>query len=241
MTSTQDTKEQVQQTASTAADEGKHVAAVVGEEAQNVAGQAKDQVRELMNETIGQVNDQSRTQLDRLVGTLKSVSTDLESMATSADTGLATQLTQQVAERARGLSTHLDGREPSDVLDDVRQFARRRPALFLLGALSAGVVVGRMARGAKQAHSQDSGSSTGTGVPDVVAPPSSATASNGLTSGATSAAPSYGQPVIAAPTAPVEPTYPATGGVGTVPASPLADELRDEEHGSGAGPQGFLP
>ena len=157
MTSTQDTKEQVQQTASTAADEGKHVAAVVGEEAQNVAGQAKDQVRELMNETIGQVNDQSRTQLDRLVGTLKSVSTDLESMATSADTGLATQLTQQVAERARGLSTHLDGREPSDVLDDVRQFARRRPALFLLGALSAGVVVGRLARGAKQAHSQDSG------------------------------------------------------------------------------------
>ena len=87
MTSTSDTKEQMQQTVSTAADEGKHVAAVVGEEAQNVAGQAKDQVRELMDETLGQVNEQSRTQLERLVGTLNGVSTDLESMALSADSG----------------------------------------------------------------------------------------------------------------------------------------------------------
>ncbi len=241
MTSTSDTKEQVQQTASTAADEGKHVAAVVGQEAQNVAGQAKDQVRELLDETLGQVNDQSRTQLDRLVGTLKSVSTDLESMASSADSGLATQLTQQVAERARGLSTHLDGREPSDVLDDVRQFARRRPALFLLGALSAGVVVGRLARGTKQAHSQDTSSSTTTGTPDAVGTPTltSHTTSSTLTNGA-SAAPSYGQPAIAVPSPPVAPTYPDTGGVGTVPASPLADDP-GEEHGSGAGPQGVLP
>ncbi len=240
MTSTSDTKEQVQQTASTAADESKHVAAVVGEEAQNVAGQAKDQVRELLDETLGQVNEQSRTQLDRLVGTLRSVSTDLESMASSADSGLATQLTQQVAERARGLSAHLDGREPSDVLDDVRQFARRRPALFLLGALSAGVVVGRLARGAKQAHSQDTSSSM-TGTPDAVGTP---TLTNHTTAGnpatGTSAAPSYGQPVIAVPSPPVEPTYPATGGVGTVPGSPLPDD-RGEEHGFGAGPQEVLP
>ena len=242
MTSTQDTKEQVQQTASTAADEGKHVAAVVGEEAQNVAGQAKDQVRELLDETIGQVNEQSRTQLDRLVGTLKSVSTDLESMASSADSGLATQLTQQVAERARGLSTHLDGREPSDVLDDVRRFARRRPGLFLVGALSAGVVVGRLARGAKQAHHQETSSSATTGTPATVGTPTltSRTTSSNPTGG-TSTGPSYGQPVIAVPSPPVEPTYPDTGGVGTVPPSPLADELGEEQHGAGTGPQGFLP
>jgi hypothetical protein len=245
MTSTQDTKEQVHQTASTAADEGKHVAAVVGEEAQNVAGQAKDQVRELMDETLGQVTDQSRTQLGRLVGTLQSVSADLETMASSADSGLASQLTQQVAERTRGLSTHLDGREPSEVLDDVRQFARRRPGLFLLGALGAGVVVGRLARGAKQAHSQDSAPSS-TGTPQVAATPTSTgdTASSDPTSGdptgGTSAAPSYGQPVIAAPSPPVEPTYPDTGGIGGVPASPLADE-RGDGNASGTGPQGFLP
>jgi hypothetical protein len=247
MTSTSDTKEQVQQTASTAADEGKHVAAVVGEEAQNVAGQAKDQVRELMDETLEQVNDQSRTQLGRLVGTLRSVSTDLESMASSADSGLATQLTQQVADRTRSLSNHLDGREPSEVLDDVRQLARRRPGLFLLGALGAGVVVGRLARGAKQAHSPDSSSPSTTGTPGVVgtptltSDPTSTDQTSGDLSNGTSAAPSYGQPIIAVPSPPAEPTYPDTGGGGTVPAPPLADELGEEQHGSGAGPQGFLP
>lgn len=236
MTSTQDTKEQVQHTASTAADEGKHVAAVVGEEAQNVAGQAKDQVRELLEETLGQVNEQSRTQLDRLVGTLQSVTTDLESMASSADSGLAAQLTQQVAERSRSLGTHLDGREPSEVLDDVRQFARRRPGVFLLGALGVGVVVGRLARGAKEAHGQESASSS-TGTTEAGATP---TLTGDSTPSGTSAAPSYGQPVIAVPSSPVEPTYPGNGGIGAVPASPLADDLGDG-NGSGAGPQGFLP
>ncbi|GAA4744189.1 hypothetical protein GCM10023350_31100 [Nocardioides endophyticus] len=235
MTSTQETKEQVQQTAGTAADEGKHVAAVVGEEAQNVAGQAKDQMRGLLDEALGQVSEQSRTQLERLVGTLQSVTTDLESMASSADSGLAAQLTQQVADRSRSLGTHLEGREPSEVLDDVRQFAGRRPGLFLLGALGAGVVVGRLARGAKQAHSQDTASSSTTGTPEVRPTP---TLTGDPRSSGTSAAPSYGQPVIAVPNSPVEPTYP--GGVGAVPASPLADELTDE-NGASAGPQGFLP
>ena len=63
---------------------------------------------------------------------------------------------QQVAEQARGLASQLDDREPSELLEDVRRFARRRPGTFLLGALAAGIVVGRLTRGAKAA--QDSSS-----------------------------------------------------------------------------------
>jgi hypothetical protein len=65
--------------------------------------------------------------------------------------GPATQLVQQVADRAKSLATHLDDREPRELLDDVRRFARQRPGTFLVGALAAGVVVGRLARGAKSA------------------------------------------------------------------------------------------
>ncbi len=65
--------------------------------------------------------------------------------------GLAADVAHQVAERARSLSRHLDGREPSELLDDVRRFARQRPGTFLLGALAAGVIVGRLARGTKDA------------------------------------------------------------------------------------------
>lgn len=235
MTSTQDVKDQVQDTAATGADEGKHLAAVVGEEAQNVAVQAKDQVHDLIDETLGQINDQSRTQLDRLVGTLKDLSTDLESMSSAADSGLATQLTQQIAERSRGISSHLDGREPTEVLDDVRQLARRHPGLFLLGALSAGVVVGRLARGAKQARGRETTAASTTSSTELTGARSSE-----LTSPNTSTAPAYEQPVVAVPSPPVEPTFPEIGG-GDGQPTPARASGRDAEDGSGSGPQGVLP
>jgi hypothetical protein len=234
MTSTQDTKEQAQEAVTTAADEGKHVAGVVGDEVQNVAGQAKDQARGLLDDALGQIDDQSRTQRDRLVGTLQSVSSDLEGMASSGDSGLAAQATRQVAQRARSLSTHLDGREPSDLLEDVRQFARRRPGLFLLGALGAGVVVGRMARGAKQASS--SGARPVTTSSPALADTQSATAP----SSSAATAPSYGQPVVAVPSSPVEPSFADDGALGSQPGPVRSGNLEDET-GSGTGPQGYLP
>jgi hypothetical protein len=138
----------------TAADEGKRVGAVGAEEMQNVASEAKYQARNLVNEAIGQASEQTSTQRDRLVGTLQSLSSDLDQMATSSDSsGLASELARQGAERARALSLRLDSRDPSELLDEVRSFARRRPGMFLLGALAAGVVVGRLVRGAKQTTS----------------------------------------------------------------------------------------
>jgi hypothetical protein len=70
--------------------------------------------------------------------------------------GVAAQVVQQVAGQARGLAAHLDDREPTELLEDVRRFARRRPGTFLLGALAAGIVVGRVTRGAKAAQDQPS-------------------------------------------------------------------------------------
>ena len=147
-------KERAQQAASTAADEGKHVAGVVAEETKSVAGEAKDHARNLVSEARsqlqGQVDDQSRQQKDMLVGTLSTFGNDLASMAHNGS-GLAADVAHQVAERASSLSRHLDAREPSELLDDVRRFARQRPGTFLLGALAAGVIVGRLARGTKDA------------------------------------------------------------------------------------------
>jgi hypothetical protein len=234
MTSTQDTKEQAQQTATTAADEGKHVAGVVGDEVQNVAGQAKDQARGLIDDAVGQIDEQSRTQRDRLVGTLQSVSSDLEGMASSGESGLAAEVVQQVAQRARSLSAHLDGREPSELLQDARQFARRRPGLFLLGALGAGVVVGRLARGAKQTSSPDTRPVSTSATAVAGAPASDSPAISSAT------APSYGQPAVAVPSSPVEPTFADDGGLGNQPA-PVRPGNLDDENGSGTGPQGYLP
>jgi hypothetical protein len=147
-------KDHSQQAASTAADESKHMAGVVADEARSVADEAKDHARNLVSEARsqlqGQVDDQSRQQKDMLVGTLSTFGDDLASMAQNGS-GLAADVAHQVAERASSLSRHLDGREPGELLDDVRRFARQRPGTFLLGALVAGVIVGRLARGTKDA------------------------------------------------------------------------------------------
>jgi hypothetical protein len=147
-------KDQARAAAGTAADEGRHVAGVAAGEASSVAGEAKSHAKGLLDEALVQVEHQTRTQRDRVADTLATFSDDLEKMASSSDAGgLAVDLAHQAADRARALGRHLDGREPSDLLDDVRRFARNRPGVFLVGALVAGVAAGRLARGAKDASS----------------------------------------------------------------------------------------
>ena len=115
-----------------------------------------------------QVNDQAATQRDRLSQTLRSLGDDLEQMASQGPgSGMATDLAREVSERARALGSHLEGREPGQLLDEARDFARRRPGTFLLGALAAGVVAGRLFRatadGAAAATLAESGGPGATG------------------------------------------------------------------------------
>ena len=76
--------------------------------------------------------------------------------------GVATEVARQAADRVHGLGTYVEQNRPGDVLDEVRAFARRRPGTFLLGALAAGVVTGRLVKGAT-ADSTPSGSSPAPG------------------------------------------------------------------------------
>lgn len=211
-TSGGDKKEQAKQAAGTAADEGKHVAGVAKEEAQQVAAEAKNQARNVMSEARTQVEEQSRTQRDRLVDTLRTFSDDLEQMASQGDrSGMATDMARQVAERTRDLSSRLDGREPADILEDVRSFARRKPGMFLFGALAAGVAAGRLTRGAKDAQS-GSGSGSGdaytrnAGHGVYGAPPPAVGSPYDDPAGTAAGDPTAG---TGYPTAPVTPTAPA--------------------------------
>ena len=133
-----------------AKDQAKHVAGVATDEAKSVAGDVREQARGLLDETKSQVQDQSRTQRDRLVETLRTFSDDLDGMAEQRG-GMASDAAREVANRARSFTQQLDGREPAELLDDLRSFARRRPGMFLAGAAIAGVVVGRVLRGTRDA------------------------------------------------------------------------------------------
>src|SRR4051794_37231328 len=161
-------KDRASQAAGTAADDSRHVAGVPQDEARKVASEATDQVQNLLAQATSQVEEQSRTQRDRLVETMRSFGNDLENMASQANGGMAADVAHDVADRVHRLTSHLDGREPRELLDDVRSFARRRPGTFLLGALVGGVVAGRLTRGAKAAHDAPSGSTGGTTVGSTV-------------------------------------------------------------------------
>lgn len=146
--------ERAQEVAGAAADQGRQVADTAMQQAKSVAGEATDHARGLVSDALGQVDDEARRQMGRMAQTLETFSDDLGQMADqSGSNGLASEMARQVANRTRDLGRRLDGREPQEILEDVRGFARRRPGTFLVGALVAGVVAGRFARGAKDASS----------------------------------------------------------------------------------------
>ena len=146
------TTDRAKETASTAVDQGRNVAGTAKEEAANVAGTAAQEARGVVNEAVRQVSDQmgeqATTQRDRLSETLRTFGDDLEKMVAGegAGSGMAADLVREVSDRARSLGSHLQDREPGQLVDEARDFARRRPGTFLVGALAAGVVAGRLFR-----------------------------------------------------------------------------------------------
>lgn len=148
-------KEKAEQTASTAADEAKHLASVAQEEAGQIVSEAKTQVSAMMHDARTQLEDQSRGRRDQLAQTLRTLSTDLQEMASDRG-GLAAQLARDAASQARALGGRIESREPGELLDDLRRLARRKPGTFLLGAMAAGLVAGRFARGTKEAMQEQS-------------------------------------------------------------------------------------
>src|SRR3712207_5422599 len=61
-------------------------------------------------------------------------------------------LIQQAASKGSQIAQWLEDREPGDVLEELRRYARRRPVMFLALCGLAGVVAGRLTRGAVAAN-----------------------------------------------------------------------------------------
>src|SRR5690348_3848718 len=141
----------------TAADAGRQVAETARDQAGEVAEHARREARDLFHEARGQVTEQARGGQRKAGETLRSLAAELHEMAGGEHHGPASDLAAQAAGRAEGLADWLDRREPGDLVEEVRSFARRRPGAFLLGAAVAGVVVGRLTRGAVDSARADAG------------------------------------------------------------------------------------
>jgi hypothetical protein len=122
-------------------------------EVTNVATEAKYQVRNFVDQTRSELRGQVTNQQSQLASTLNSWASELGSMASkSDDSGPMTDLAREGSRRVGEISHWLDNHEPADLLDEVKRFARRRPFAFLALAAAAGVVAGRVTRGAVAAN-----------------------------------------------------------------------------------------
>jgi len=126
---------------------------VAKSEASNVAQEAKYQARNLVDQARSQLRDQASNQKSAVAEKLHGFASELGSMASKADeSGPMSDLVQDASRRVGEISHWLDNHEPTDLLDEVKRFARRRPVAFLAIAAAAGVVAGRVTRGAVAAN-----------------------------------------------------------------------------------------
>jgi hypothetical protein len=147
-------KEQAAAVKDTAVDKGQQVVGVAKDEAGRVTAEATGQVRDLLNQGRSQLTEQVSAQQQKLSSLVHSFAEELGTMASKSDkSGPVTDLAQQGSRRIGALAHTLETSDASDLLDQVRNFARRRPVAFLLGSALAGVVVGRLSRSlASEAH-----------------------------------------------------------------------------------------
>ena len=129
----------------TTADATREVAGTAKEQAGVVAADVRDETRRLIGETRDQVTQQAGQQRDNVVGGLRSLGDELRSMADHGS-GWGAQAARHGASWSDQAAGFLDGRELSDVFEDIRMMARRRPGRFLAGAVVAGIVAGRASR-----------------------------------------------------------------------------------------------
>src|SRR5215212_1501968 len=118
-------KDQAKNVGQTAAQAGGQVASTATDQAKHVAQETQRQAKDLL--------DQGRSQLRGLADG-----------SSQGAPGPARDLLHQASSSVENFASMLQNREPADLLDEVRAFARRKPGLFLLGAAAAGVLAGRL-------------------------------------------------------------------------------------------------
>jgi hypothetical protein len=165
-------KDEAREVASTAADRGGEVAQTAADQAKHVAAHAQREARDLLYEGRQQLESQAKDGQRKAAESLHQLAGQLERMAEQTDSpGVAADVARQVSGRAHSVADWLEHREPGDLLDEVRRFARRRPGTFLVGAAVAGALVGRLTRGVVAQQKEESSPNGQANIPQPHAGP----------------------------------------------------------------------
>jgi vacuolar-type H+-ATPase subunit H len=157
--------EEAQALASTASDRGRQIVSVADEQAQQVVGAARDQISEMASEVsvqAGHLLDEAKQHLrgqaeaqteqvglavDRFASQLRALSEGRPDEA-----GPVAGLAKEAAEQLGQVSGRISEGGLDAIVSDVTRFARRRPAVFLAGAVVAGFAVGRAVKAGRDSN-----------------------------------------------------------------------------------------
>ncbi|MEW1910041.1 hypothetical protein AB0442_16550 [Kitasatospora sp. NPDC085895] len=144
--------------ATAVAQEASQVAGTAKDQAGKVAGEAQEQARQLVGGLREEIVGQVRSQSERLARGVRGAADDLERMGGQGDgDSTAAMVVQRLAGAGHGIADRLERQGPRGLWDEVENFARRRPGMFLAGAALAGFAVSRIGKGTAAANGDAAG------------------------------------------------------------------------------------
>ncbi|MEU0005685.1 hypothetical protein ABZ079_15705 [Streptomyces sp. NPDC006314] len=146
------------------------VAGTAAEQAKAVAGEARQQATTVIEELRTRAVNEAEEQARRATGTLRQWSDDVAGLADNAPSDSAARsVAGQIADRGHRAADYLEKQGVDGAVSDLRRFARRRPGVFLGGALLAGLAVGRLTKAAGKAGQSSESGQRRTGTPQLEA------------------------------------------------------------------------
>lgn len=144
---------------SAAAGGAKEVAGEAAAQAKQVASQAKEHVTQLVHQTREELSSQASSKSEQAAGGLRTLSGQISALAEGrpGEAGPLAGYLNDAQSRVNSFAQRLEQGGPQGLMDEVIGFARRRPGAFLMGAVGAGFVVGRMVRSGAMSSSSGGG------------------------------------------------------------------------------------
>lgn len=115
-------------------------------QARTVADTAAQQTKGVFASIGSDLSAQAHSQKLLMAKGLDGFSNELDEVALNG-TGRVPTLAGEAADRTRTLSRWLENTETADMVRSVEDFGRRRPVVFILGGVVAGLIAGRLTRG----------------------------------------------------------------------------------------------
>ncbi|GAA2216317.1 hypothetical protein GCM10009850_117860 [Nonomuraea monospora] len=126
------------------------------QQARQVGGEIRQQTGQAVTHLRGRVRDEADSQSRRAARNLRHWADELKEMTESGKPDSPVQgVLQQVAGTGHKAADYLEDRGIGGAVGELQDFARRRPGVFLAGALAAGFLFGRLVKASAAATQDD--------------------------------------------------------------------------------------